>query len=420
MKSLTHPRIPASPLRAPSGPGGLIKPAALAAGLLWLATGGVGAAQSAGGVAAQSGDDAWRRQPGGLLPLHDRVGNPQVAAVVEEALGQALAEGHELIDPIRLRDAQRRLRLRDTSQAGPATLARLGELTAAGWLFSATLHQASENRASRAARAYTGTTSAGGVPQIVLSGRVIRLNGDRERAAPEAREPAILGWAGFEAASGLDRRRLLGLGVVADPELLARDVARRLIEAFEQGRPDAAKEGARRPARGGYLRRPIDAGGTIAVVPFHSVTARDATVAGETVTDLALAVLHGNGAGHKWNIMLPGLVNEILRRRGTLLRGEVDAEVRAELREHGADLIMTGAVEAWEVRRGAEPEPRVGLSARLLDAESGAILWWNGQDRRGWDRSRALGLGRIHASGALAEEVMESLVASFMEPGMKR
>ncbi len=370
-----------------------------AVGLVWwVAAGAAGAAGA-----------AWREQPGGLLPLNDRVGRPAVAAAVESALAEALAGRHELVDPVRLRAAQRRLRLRDTSQAAPAALGRLGELTGAGWLFSATLHQASENRQSRAARAYSGTQQAvgapldnWGIPQIVLSGRVVRLGGG---------EPA-LGWAGFEAASGLDQRRVLGLGVVVDAELLAADVARRLVAAFEQD-PPPAKKGVR-PARGGYLRRPIGAVGRVAVVPFHSVTARDATAAGEAVTELVLAVLHDGGA----EVVLPGAVNEILRRRGTLLRGEVDAGVRAELSARGADLIMTGAVEAWEVRgRGAEPEPRVGLSARLLDADSGAILWWNGQDRRGWDRARAFGLGRVYAAGALAEEVMESLVASFLEPG---
>ncbi len=398
----------------------------------------LGCLAGAGGGVAQGGPvgEDWSRTPGGLLPLQDRVGNPRIAAVVEDTLRRSLADSHTLVDPARLRDAQRRLRLRDTSRAASAALAGLRELTTAGWLFSATLHQATENRPSRASRAYLDigppgeVTSEGdkrqparegdrhNVPQIVLSGRVVRLSGG---------DPT-LGWAGFEAASGLDRRRLLGLGVVADPELLAGEVARRLIEAFERdlarsvgpapGERTTAWRGAR-PARGGYLRRPIGAGGKVAVVPFHSVTERDATVAGDTLTQLALAVLYRSG----FDLTLPGLVNEIQRRprggaRATLSRGEVDAEMRADLAHSGADLIMTGTVETWEVlRRGAEPEPRVGFSARLLDADSGAILWWNGQDRRGWDRSRTLGIGRVHAAGALAEEMMESLVASFLARG---
>ncbi len=378
----------------------------------------------AGGAQTPTGDGSWSRAPGGLLPLQDRVGNPQIAAAVEAALRGGLAENHTLVDAKHLRDAQRRLRLRDTSQASPDVLARLGEQTAAEWFFSATLHEALKGRATRASRAYTLGTSgraAEPVPQIILSARVVRLS---------AGAPA-LGWAGFEAASGLDDRRLLGLGVVSDPEQLALAVTRRLVDAFEQDLAgDTAWPGAR-PADGGYLRRPIEAGGTIAVVPFHSVTTRDATLAGEAVTELAYAVLHRSGA----RLVLPGLVNEIQRERGALLRGEVDAEARdkrrrlrllrgevdaetrQELHRRGAELILTGTVEAWEVRGGSvEPEPHVAFSARLIDAENGTILWWNGQDRRGWDRSHALGLGRVHASGVLAEEVMSSLIASFLSP----
>ncbi len=337
------------------------------------------------------------RGSGGLLPIQDQVGAPRVAAAVEDALREALAQRHELVDPQHLRDAQRRLRLRDTSQAPPAALARLGRQVEATWLFSATLHEVGENRPSRAEQANTGV-SATSIPTIVISGRAVSLSGP----APS------LGWAGFEAASGLDERRLLGLGVVTELEQLAADAARRLAEAFEQGR--AQPLATSRPARGGYLRRPIDAGATVAVVPFHSVTERGATIAGDTVTELALAVLFDAG----FEVMLPGAVHEILRRHGNVPRGEVDASVRADLSQRGAELIMTGAVEAWESRGRGEPEPRVGLAARLLDASSGAILWWNGDDRRGWDRSRVLGLGRVYASGALAQEMMASLLAGAL------
>ena len=136
------------------------------------------------------------RGSGGLLPIQDQVGAPRVAAAVEDALREALAQRHELVDPQHLRDAQRRLRLRDTSQAPPAALARLGRQVEATWLFSATLHEVGENRPSRAEQANTGV-SATSIPTIVISGRAVSLSGP----APS------LGWAGFEAASGLDERR---------------------------------------------------------------------------------------------------------------------------------------------------------------------------------------------------------------------
>ena len=368
-------------------------------------------AESPAPGAPRAGKAVWHRGPGGLLPLQDRVGNPAVAAAVEETLRRELESRASLADPARLRDAQRRLRIRDAVLASPAALARLAEEVRAEWLFSATVHQATERRLTRAAQAFVSERRAAGpVPQITLSARVIRLRADGPAGAE-------LGWAGFEAASGLDGRRLLGLGVVEDPELLGRQVARRLVEDFE--RDLTAGEPRRTPTppdRGGFRRRPISVQdlGTVALIPFGSVTERDATRAGETVTELALAALYRSGA----RVVLPGRVNHILRRHGVLPRGEVDAEARAALEaDAGADSILTGTVEAWEIGGvGGEPEPRIAFSARLLDAETGGILWWHGQDRRGWDRSRLLGTGRVHAAGVLAQDMMQALLGGLLDP----
>jgi hypothetical protein len=113
----------------------------------------------------------------------------------------------------------------------------------------------------------------------------------------------------------------------------------------------------------------------------------------------------------------PGFVNQILRRRGILLRGHVDAATLHVLSQGGIDTVVTGTVEEWEVRGGREPEPRVSFGARLIDASSGQILWMNGQDRGGWDGLRLFGTGRTHSRGRLAEHMMRSLLAGFLEPG---
>ncbi len=364
--------------------------------------------------ARDAGGDAWYRQAGGLLPLQDRVGDPAIAAAVDAALEQALAGLAPLADPVRLRDAQRRLRLRDPVRAAPEDLARLGRQAGAAWLFCATLHQATASRQSRAAEAFESERGpASPVPQVTLSAWAVRLDPDG----------AELAWAGFEARSGLDSRRLLGLGVVDDPEHLARRTAERLSAAFARevsGQPAERGRAERGQAAGGFLRRPLTVSdlGTVALVPFGSVTERDATRWGETVTALAFAELHRRGA----KLALPGEVHQVLRRRGALLRGEVDPEGRGALRDElGADTLLTGTVEAWEVAaRSGEPEPRVAFSARLLDAGNGRILWWNGRDASGWDSSRLLGTGRTHAAGALAEEMMGSLVAGFLAPRGRR
>ena len=50
-----------------------------------------------------------------------------------------------------------------------------------------------------------------------------------------------------------------------------------------------------------------------------------------------------------------------------------------------------------------------------LDAETGRILWMNGQDREGWDGLNLFGTRRTHSKGRLAQQMMRSLVAGFLE-----
>lgn len=338
---------------------------------------------------------------GGLLPLQDRVGNPALAVVVEETLRDALSGKWELVEPSKLRDAQRRLRLRDTGTAAPADLAALGKEAGAQWLFSATLHQASRRETTRATRAFTGERAAAGpMPQITLSARVLLLNGGAE-----------LGWAGFASASGLDHRRLLGLGVTSDAEELARAVARELAESFLEGAPGRAVDAA----PDGFLRASLTAAdlGTVAVVPFLGASERDAVTAGEAVTELARAVLHERGVRQ----VVPGLVHAVLRGLGTRHLGEIGPEARERLHAAGVSTILTGIVEGWEVRGATEPEPRVAFGARLVDAETGSILWMNGEERSGWKPAGAFGTGRVYARGRLAEDIMRSLVADFLGRG---
>jgi TolB-like protein len=347
---------------------------------------------------------AQTEERGALLPLQDRLGDPILNVAVQDTLREALMERHTLVDRSRLRDALRRLRLRNASQASPATLQRLADEIEVDWFFTATLHTATETELSRAAQAFVGSGSVP-VPQIILSARVFR-----KEPSGTGEAEAYLEWAGFFSASGLDSRRLLNMGVVQDPEILARRTALSLVDQFEE-RPSVD---APRPDRDGFLREAItvERAGLLAVLPFEGVSDRDANVAAETITSLALSVLDENGV----RLAPPGFVNQVLRRRGILLRGEVDVETRSALHEAGVDYILTGTVEEWEIRGGArEPEPRVSFGARLIDAGSGQIQWMNGQDRGGWDGLNLFGTGRTHSRGRLAQHMMRSLVAAFFE-----
>ncbi len=322
-----------------------------------------------------------------LLPVQDLAGNPRAAVVVEDELRARLSEHHTLANAATVRDALRRLRIRDSGSIPPAVLDRLAGELGAGAFFSATLHRA----------------SGGDVPEVTLSGRGV--GADRP----------TLAWAGFEAASGLDEARWLGLGRVRDLETLVRQAVRRLVRDFD-GERHAPRRGVP-SVKGAVLvdPRPISGLGVVAVIPFD--VAADAPGAGEMATALALAVLFRHGAA----LAAPGAVEEVLRQRGTLLRGEIDGLTRAALRAAGqAGAFFTGTVEECALESGGpDPEPRAAIAARLIEAGSGRILWTAGLERRGRDREGAFELRRVRATGALLEEIMESLVNSLTGPAAR-
>jgi hypothetical protein len=312
-----------------------------------------------------------------------------MAERVQETLRAQLSSVHPLADPMEVRDAMRRLRVRNARDTAPSKLVRLGEELGVDWFFTATLHR----------------TGAGAVPLVTLSAQVFDAAGFE------------LTWAGFEASSGLDNRRLLGRGIIRESETLAERVASRLASDFLLGGGSGAAGAKKRlkPARDGFLREPLSTEelGAVAVVPFDAVTEQEGAVNAEIVTNLALAVLHREGV----RLVRPALVNETLRRRGVLYLGELDELARGALRIAArAEAIVTGTVETYDTPGGLEPDPWVSFFGRLIDVDTGQILWINGMERRGRDSQGVFLTGRIYSAGRLAEQMMQALIAGVLAP----
>jgi len=284
----------------------------------------------------------------------------------------------------------RRLRARNARDTAPAKLRQLGEELKIDWVFTATLHR----------------TAGGTVPTVTISAQAFRT------------DAIELDWAGFEATSGLDHRKMLERGIVRSLEILAERTAFRLAGDFLFGGASSSSETKAyfKPARNGFLRRPTSPEelGAVAIVPFDSVTDREAALNSEIVTNLAFAMLYRNGV----RVVRPSLVNEMLRRRGVLYLGELDELARTSLKIAAqADRIVTGTVEIYERQGVREPEPWVSFFARLIDVETGRILWINGLEKSGWDNQQAFQTNRLYSAGRLAEEMMHSLIAGLLAPG---
>lgn len=307
-----------------------------------------------------------------LLPVQDRAGDSGAVRALEEALERGLAERHELVDRERLRDALRRRRVRSVDDAPPADLRAIAAELGAARFVTAVVHLAEREvcpRLAVSARSYDGASGE-------------------------------LGWAGFEAGSGLDGRRLLGLGAIGELEPLAERIAHRLIDGLVADL-EAAGAGGSGPVRG-----------PVAVVPFSGLAESDATRAAETATEVLRAALVRRGVP----VVSPNRVAGALRRERVFAWGALDVPVRRALAEAGATVLVTGSVEAWETAGdGLEPEPIVAVALRALDAGSGRILWVDALERRGWDRQGVFRLGRIHDHGTLAERMIERLVESMID-----
>ena len=319
-----------------------------------------------------------------VAPLSDRQGDPATAAAVEGAVADALAAaGHTVVDRATLRDALRRRRIRVLDDAVPEELAAVAAAVGADRLLSITLHQAEMRdtpRLALSARAYDG---AGGE----------------------------LLWSGFAAASGLDHRTVLGLGVVSDLGELGRRTAGRLCADFLAA---AGGTGGGRPAH--RLAPPAAGLGRVAVLPFGSVTSAAGTNAAETATEITRSVLWRHGA----ELVSPSRVAAVLRQRRLNAWGGVDDATRtAVAAATGARWIVTGGVETYEVGGGGggEPEPRVALALRLIDADSGRIAWMGGREKSGWDGSGPFRLGRVYSRGELAQRLVASMVRHLLDDG---
>ena len=78
------------------------------------------------------------------------------------------------------------------------------------------------------------------------------------------------------------------------------------------------------------------------------------------------------------------------------------------------EAILAGSVEAYSVERVSDQiVPEVSISARLIDAETGIIIWASTHTRRGSMGVPIFGWGKITSLSRLSQEVIQDMVNSL-------
>jgi TolB-like protein len=143
---------------------------------------------------------------------------------------------------------------------------------------------------------------------------------------------------------------------------------------------------------------------TIALFPFENLSEdKDAVAAVMPAVKLRL---EAKGVqvldGEKLNNFL---LEERIRNTGYVSR---DVAGRLE-RELNVKAILVGSINSFFTG----DDPRIGLSARLINSSDGSILWANHSSASGDDFTTVLGLGTVTAMGKLSSTVLDKLFESF-------
>jgi TolB-like protein len=214
-------------------------------------------------------------------------------------------------------------------------------------------------------------------PRLGLSARLIRSS-----------DGAIL-WANHVAATGEDFTGILGLGTIRSIDKLTHKMVNKLLESISIAPPYKEKEST-------Y---------SIAVMPFKNES--KIRGAGMIATYMFISELSGSRI---FEPLSYGNVRNLVVALRVRSKGELDFKNIGSIAESsGVDGILVGTVERYTEGQGAMP-PEASISARLIEARTGRILWYNGYQCRGDDGISIFDWGRLRSAENVADEAVSKLV----------
>jgi len=157
----------------------------------------------------------------------------------------------------------------------------------------------------------------------------------------------------------------------------------------------------------------ISPSGTIAMLPLENLSGRAEN--GDRFTRLVWSAVGRSG---RFQLVDPGEVDAVLvelriRSAGSLTREQV---LKAAGRLHARWLLAGTLLECGTVHAPDGDVPSFTLTLRLLDGESGRVVWTDLRARSGEDHETVFGWGRESSLERLAEATTQDLLKNLRVP----
>ena len=146
----------------------------------------------------------------------------------------------------------------------------------------------------------------------------------------------------------------------------------------------------------------------VAILPFRNITNQRG--AGKIITNLFVMELV---ASKLYQVEEMGNIREFFIRQRIRERGELDLDTLKMLgRQLKAERVIMGMVHEYsrQVPGMSESSPTVSLSARMLDPETGEIIWKCQHERKGDDYIVALDWGKVRTTNLLAKKIIQEMI----------
>ncbi|VAV83149.1 hypothetical protein MNBD_DELTA01-290 [hydrothermal vent metagenome] len=145
----------------------------------------------------------------------------------------------------------------------------------------------------------------------------------------------------------------------------------------------------------------------IAVLPFHNISGR--RDAGKMVANNFVTEIFVEG---RYRVEEPGNILQFMLQENVSVIGEMGIDrIKILGLRLGVDGVLVGVVDVFD--DGTRSTPRVSITARLVESESGSIVWSKQINRSGDDYVIAFGVGRVRSANALAQKAIREMIKTI-------